>query len=148
MASVFSMRLPLKDSPMMNTYANMRTKSRQGLRRRIDDVILGLLKAWPSAHMGVRRKVTGKMVKGKLRKTTTVTGGHRRMVRVTRHSSSEPDESANLTPDTAGGKMAIDCLVRAGIIRADDRKWLAREAFWQRCERGKGYVVVEVFDAA
>lgn len=67
----------------------------------------------------------------------------RRLVRCTRHSSAAPDE---IGVDIIGGKLPLDRLVQANVLRDDNAKWCAREASWLKAPPKKGLVVIEVYD--
>lgn len=73
-------------------------------------------------------------------------GDHtRRWVRVTRFSPQRVDE---LSVDVLGGKMAIDALVRVGVLVDDDDRHLIREPLWMKTKKGNTHVLVEVFEVA
>lgn len=72
-------------------------------------------------------------------------GGRRRAVVVTRESSARPDEEAL---DSIGGKIPLDRLVQAGVLRGDSHDWLVRFGQWQRAKPGEGRVVVDVYEIA
>ena len=142
-AIVFRLELPLELAPTLNVYANMKGWKRGELRSAVDGKILEGKKRWGSWRMGVARNVTAKIVDGKIRKRTIVTGGRRRLVVFTRESSREPDE---LAVDILGGKIPIDRLAMAGVLRGDSRKWLARESHWVPAMPKQGRVVVEIYE--
>lgn len=72
-------------------------------------------------------------------------GGRRRAVCLTRESSVRPDEDAT---DIAGGKVPLDRLVQAGVLRGDSHDWLVRYGTWKRAKPGEGRVVVDVYEIA
>lgn len=72
-------------------------------------------------------------------------GGRRRAVVLTRESSGQPDEESL---DACGGKIPVDRLVHAGVLRGDTPKWLVRYARWTQVPPGQGRVVVDVYDLA
>jgi hypothetical protein len=94
--------------------------------------------------MGVKRHTQAVIKRKRVVTSTLISGGHRRKVRLTRYSSKEPDET--ISADVLGGKIPIDCLVRAKILRDDDRIWLEREGHWKPAPPSKGRVVIEVLD--
>jgi hypothetical protein len=96
--------------------------------------------------MGVQRKLQAVVKNKRIVKCILTSGGRRRKIRIARYSSQEPDESVIVSADVIGGKIPIDCLVRAGVIRDDDRIWLQREAYWRPAPPRKGYVLLEVFE--
>jgi hypothetical protein len=70
-------------------------------------------------------------------------GGRQRIVVVTRESSTRPDE---LALDSIGGKIPIDRLVQAGVLRGDSLRWLIRYGTWKESPPGEGRVVVDVYE--
>ena len=138
---VFEWRLPLSTSrtilkgkkagkivddplaPTLNVYASMPTWKRAKLYKALDMRILAQLAEWPRADL-----------RGDVR---------RRAVRVTRHSSSMPDE---ITVDVIGGKVPIDRLVQRGILCGDTAKLLDREPQWVLAPPSKGYLLIEVYE--
>lgn len=140
---VFMLELPLELAPVLNSYSTMAVKKRARLRKNIDAVVIQAKQSWRTWPMGIKKHTTGKVVRGKLQTKTTVTGGRKRSIRVTRYSSRKPDE---ISADIIGGKIAIDRLVQAEILRDDSSEWLKREAYWQQVPRGQGKVVIEVFE--
>lgn len=110
-------------SPTLNVYGSMQTWQRAALYKVIDVRIMAELAKWPRCQLrGDRRP---------------------RCVRVTRYSSSQPDE---ITIDVIGGKVPIDRMVHAGILRGDTAADLQREAMWRQVAPGKGALVIEVFE--
>lgn len=70
-------------------------------------------------------------------------GGRRRVVVVTRESSKRPDE---LATDSIGGKVCLDRLVQAGVLRGDTAEWLVRYCDWKECPPSDGKVTVDVYE--
>jgi hypothetical protein len=70
-------------------------------------------------------------------------GGRRRAVVITRESSVRPDEIA---ADPIGGKIPLDRLVQAGVLRGDSPQWLVRYCDWKAVSPGEGRVVVDVYE--
>lgn len=160
---VFRLELPLELAPTFNTYASkIRIRGKNGHRfwlkkldERLDGVIGAEVLRWPAAvQCDIVRRVEplkgpdGKwlMTKGRrprVRTKTTVTGGRRRRVVVTRHSSVEPDD---ISCDVVGGKALLDRLKHADVLRDDNRKWCEREARWEYAPPKHGRVVIEVFE--
>ena len=141
---VFTLKLPLELAPTMNAYACMTGRQRAKIRRKVDHVILLETQRQKGWSMGVKRKTKGAVKSQRMVTITMISGGHQRKVRLTRHSSREPDE---LSVDVMGGKIPVDRLVHAGVLREDDRIWLQREARWTPAPPSKGHVLIEVFDA-
>lgn len=77
--------------------------------------------------------------------TISRSGGRRRVVVVTRASRSRPDE---LSVDIIGGKIPIDRLVVAGVLRGDTDEWLARYPMWKSAKAGEGSVTIDVYEIA
>lgn len=142
---VFRLELPFRLAPTLNAYANMRGWQRAKLRTEVDGLIMRELSSWPHWSMGVRRKVTARVVKGKIKRRTVVTGGRKRKVIVIRESSRAMDEE-HASADVIGGKLPLDRLVMARILRGDSRNWLRREARWVPADPGAGRVVIEVYE--
>ena len=161
-ALVLRLELPLELAPTMNTYASKkRIRGKNGhrfvmakLNKAVDEAIDGLLPLWPDAKLSDlqrwtevvkdargRPRLTKKTRRPRVRKRAS--GGRRRRVVVTRHSSVAPDE---ITVDVAGGKLPLDRLVVAGVLRDDNRKWCEREARWEYAPPKQGRVVIEVFE--
>jgi len=144
-AIVFRVELPLELAPSMNVYSSMKGWQRGKTRTAVDWKILEAKQAWGSWPMNVTRKIEHVIKKGIARKRTRVTGGRRRLVVLTRESSREPDE---LSVDVLGGKIVLDRLVQACVLRDDRRTWCAREAHWAPAKPKQGRVVVEVYELA
>lgn len=70
-------------------------------------------------------------------------GGRRRAVVITRESSVRPDEIA---VDAIGGKIPLDRLVHAGVLRGDSPQWLVRYCDWKSVAPGEGRVVIDVYE--
>ena len=142
---VFRLELPLELAPTLNQYANMKSWQRAKIRTAVDGKVTASKSRWGSWHMGVRRDVKAKIVDGKIRKRTIVTGGRRRLVVLTRETSRRVDE---LGVDILGGKIPVDRLVQARVLHGDSAKWLAREAIHVPAYPKQGRVVVEVYELA
>jgi hypothetical protein len=139
---VLRFELPLDLAPTMNVYASMLPWQRARAREAIMTVLSYAARTSPGCLLGIVRGPAKK--RGRL--GAVVDGGHsrRRHVVVTRYSSRRPDE---VSCDTVGGKLPIDCLVRAGVLRDDSAKWCTREARWERVPRGAaGFVEIEVYE--
>lgn len=162
--------IPLS-APTMNEYNALDPWRKEALRKAYDAEIETRKKEWPAWWCGctdtmVERpdkkttcrkcKGTGKNKKAKachdcdgLGKKEAPPlahreGGRRRVVVVTRVSSVRPDE---LSLDAhLGGKIPLDRLVQAGVLRGDSDKWLARYGIWQQAVPGEGYVLVDVYE--
>lgn len=72
-----------------------------------------------------------------------VTGGRRRIVEFTRHSTKPVDEAAI---DILGGKLLIDRLVWAGVIRGDSGEDIIRRGRWVKAAPGAGFVKVTCYE--
>jgi hypothetical protein len=149
-------------APTLNEYNGLKPWRKHKLRAAHDALILQTKAAFPDWAMGITEKLvlrkprkrpigTMAMVKSKSKRkatnspyTTVRSGGRRRIVSVTRYSSREPDEPTS--PDSIGGKVPIDRLVRAMILRDDNRKWVERHGQWIKCAPRSGRVVVEVYE--
>ena len=118
---VYRLTLALEDAPTLNRYGSMKPWMQKKLRDRIGKSIMATRGMFPQAR---------------------AREGERRAVRVTRHSSSCPDE---LGVDVLGGKVPVDCLVRAGILAGDTMALLERDGRWEKAAPGAGRLVVEVF---
>lgn len=150
---VFRLELPLDLAPTLNMYAvGMKSWHRAKVAKAIDKWIARQklpYSAWP---MGVQRlacmrkkskRVGGKRVTVQVLGTKVVGGGRKRMVVLTRESSRQPDE---ISCDALGGKMPIDRLVQADVLRGDSAKWLVRVAKWAPARLGEGRVIVDVYE--
>lgn len=112
-------------APRLNEYGSMPTWQRAALYKDLDLRIMAELARWPAS-----------LLRGNLRPRAVV---------VTRYSSVQPDE---ITVDVIGGKVPIDRMVHAGILRGDNVADLQREARWKQSPPGEGALVIEVFDFA
>ncbi|RTL27859.1 MAG: hypothetical protein EKK55_05555 [Rhodocyclaceae bacterium] len=130
-------------APTMNEYANLRTFEKDKLRKAIDGVIFGLKARWPAWNMGVRAVGVLRGAGKKQRAGVDLVGGRRRVAVVTRFSSQPVDE---ISVDILGGKMLIDRLVAAHVLRGDDAEWLARVPRWKLAAPEEGRVVVDVHE--
>lgn len=139
-APVFRLVVPLELAPTHNVHYGLPTWKRIAIRKRIDAAIVAC-QQWPAARMRIVRAPS----KAKGKRGRVVDGGtsRRRRVVLTRASSQEPDD---ITIDTMGGKMLLDCLVRGDVLRDDSRQWCAREARWERVAPGAGFCRIEVFE--
>ena len=108
----------------MNSYANMESWKRQSIRKQIDSVLFARFGGLPVSETNPLHH-----------------GGKRRSVIVTRYSSRPTDE---LSVDLIGGKIVIDCLVRAAVLAGDSAQLLGRDARWVKSPPGTGKLVVEV----
>lgn len=165
---------PDKIIPLMaatlNEYNGLDPWRKEALRKAYDEEIETRKKEWPSWWCGCVdtlvprpdktskcRKCKGAKVNGRGKPCRSCggtgtrqadplmqrEGGRRRIVVVTRVSSVRPDE---LSVDVLGGKIPIDRLVQAGVLRGDNDKWLARYGLWQQASPGEGRVVVDVYE--
>ena len=147
-ALVFRVTLPLTICPTMNAYASWKPWQRARARREIMVALNGA--AWtalPGEHqwrapwLGIVRGPSSR--RGMLGPVVREGESRKRRVVVTRRSARQPDE---VSCDTLGGKMPIDALVRAGILRDDSPRWLERVARWERATGAEQGVRVEVYE--
>lgn len=160
-------------APTMNEYNALDPWRKEALRAAYDAEIETLKKEWPSWWCGATdttvprpdKQVTCRKCKGTGKGSPPKNkpcrecegtgkkgapplvqreGGRRRVVVVTRVSSVRPDE---LSLDAhLGGKIPIDRLVQAGVLRGDSDKWLARYGVWQQASPGEGKVIIDVYE--
>ena len=124
-ARVLSWRIPASHALTMNAYSYKRGWVKKRMRTELDTWLRELIAEIPGA---------------------VVYGDHkRRWVRVTRFSPQRVDE---LSVDVLGGKMAVDALVRVGVLVDDDDAHLIREPVWKKTKKGNTHVLVEVFEVA
>lgn len=116
-------RKPMVLAPTLNQYDSMQPFEQKRMREQVDLRIMAELKAWPRA-----------LLRGESR---------RRGVRVVRRSASPCDE---MSVDVLGGKIPIDRLVKAGVLRGDSMNDLVREALWQPAPPGEGTLTVTIFE--
>jgi len=145
----FRLELPLDLAPTMNEYARARPWDHARVQDAVDAAVLAARARWSGWHAGFTERAETKRRKPTPKNPATSrifirrTGGRRRLVRVARESSREPDE---LTCDVLGGKVPIDRLVQAGVLVGDSRKWIEREGVWRPANPKQGRVIFEVFD--
>lgn len=138
-AHVFRVELPLQLAPTMNVYAQLQGWRKAKMATQIDWYIVAAKLVCKTWAMGVVREP-----KGKTGRPGSATGGRRRAIIVTRYSSVRPDE---LAVDSIGGKLVVDRLVHANVLRNDDPDWCERRAAWEKAPPGKGSLVVNVYEA-
>ena len=129
-------------APTLNEYKGLKHYELSKLRAAMDEAILRARGRFRHASCGVIEtasisRVTGKPVRRR-------EGGRRRVVVVLRESNRPPDE---LSTDAIGGKMPIDRLVAAQILRDDTSEWVIRVPRWKQVPPGDGRVVVSVYEA-
>lgn len=129
-------------APTLNEYNGLNGWAKASLREAVDWHITAARQRWPSADMGIQR-LPGKG--GRIGRLVRPGKARRRLVMVTRESTTAPDE---ISADVIGGKLPIDRLVQAGILLDDSDEWCVRDARWQQTDRGAGRVVIEVFELA
>lgn len=144
---LFRIELDAAHAPTLNEYANMPSWKRARLRTEVDGMILAALPSYPRARMRLHRRVETKWVRTKaggkrLSRRTIVANGEPRDVLVTRFSSRQPDETSC---DVLGGKLPIDRLVHADILRGDSPSWITRAGAWAPAPPGATRVRIEVF---
>ena len=135
-------RLPASAwAPTSNEYNGLKGWQKENLRESVDSAIISASNAWPDAQMGITRARPTK--KGRLGPVVTRGSARRRVVVVTRYSTSQPD---SLEPDVLGGKIPLDRLIHRGILFQDDPKWLGRFGAWLHAPAGEGYVIIDVHE--
>jgi len=140
---IMLLELPLELAPVLNSYANMPSFKRAKLRKLVDERILLAKQHWTCWSMGMIREIKASVVNKRIRKIRVITGGRARRLILTRCSSKQPDE---MSCDVLGGKIPIDRLAQACVIRDDNQTWLKREARWEYAPPGHGKVVIEVLE--
>lgn len=145
---VFSIKLPLELAPTLNVYARREFHSlKPELRKRILDAFF--IEQHSGRYPNARASYSERAVMKRNRRgipmpvTERVGEGLPREVVLTRHSSREPDE---LSVDAIGGKLPVDCLVRAGILVDDNREWCVRTPDWKKAREKDGFVTIEVYE--
>lgn len=126
-AKVLEWRIPNVQAPTLNQYAFMKNWQRKNLRKVLDEELLKLVARSPGA-----------IVHGD--KT-------QRWVRVTRFTT-VPASVDSIDPDGLGGKMALDSLVRLGVLVDDAPALCRREGLARKTKMGNTHVLVEVFAMA
>ena len=144
-------QLPL--APTLNVYSGLDSwvleKARSEVDRRIE-----LAKAsspgWSCGSLVERPMVPQKRKATATRAARTVvveklqvTGGRVRIVEFTRHSTQEVDEPAI---DILGGKLLIDRLVWAGILRGDSGADIIRRGRWVKAPPKQGFTKCSVYE--
>ena len=132
-------------APTLNEYNALDKWKKGELCDAIDMEIDRLKKDWAGWSCGcIDRSLPGKKGTKQEGKTRIVRdGGRRRIVVVTRESSVRPDE---LALDSIGGKIPLDRLVHAGVLRGDTSTWLARYCDWKTAAPGEGKVTIDVHE--
>jgi hypothetical protein len=110
-------------APTLNAYQGLQPYMQAKIRKEVDTLIMAELQRWPAA-----------LLRGRMRP---------RAVRVTRFSSSMPDE---ISADVIGGKIPIDRCVEGGILMGDRKADLERDAVWKPVAPGEGALLLEVFE--
>lgn len=128
-------------APTMNEYNGLNPWQKEALRKEYDAAIGELRANWPRWSCGVVERT----VQGPKKPRVVKEGGRRRAIVLTRESSVRPDE---LALDAVGGKIPVDRLVHAGVLRGDTLAWLVRYVVWRQVAPGEGRVVVDVYDLA
>ena len=144
-------QLPL--APTLNVYSGLDSWVLEKARAEVDRRIELAKAASPGWSCGAL--VEKPMVPQKRKATATtaartvvveklvVTGGRRRIVEFTRHSTKPVDEAAI---DILGGKLLIDRLVWAGVIRGDSGEDIIRRGRWVKAAPGAGFVKVTCYE--
>lgn len=140
-ALVLRVVLPLALAPTMNAYSSWEPWQRARARRDIMTLLSEVALKWRQCQLGIVRGPSKR--RGMLGPVVTEGESRMRRVVVTRRSARQPDE---VSCDACGGKLAIDCLVRAGILRDDSPRWLERVARWERATGAEQGVRVEVYE--
>lgn len=126
-AKVLDWRIPNVQAPTMNQYVFMKHWQRVQLRKKLDEELLKIIERSPDA------KVHGAKTQ--------------RWVRVTRFTT-VPASVDGTDPDTLGAKMALDSLVRCGVLIDDTPALCVREGLVRKTPRGNTHVLLEVFTMA
>jgi hypothetical protein len=126
-------------APTMNEYKGIASFEVTKLKKAIDEAILRTKALYPRWGCGVTENARLERGKPVVRRH----GGRPRLVVVERESNRPPDE---LSADAIGGKVPIDRLVAACILRDDNREWCLRYAKWTPVPRGAGRVIVSVYE--
>lgn len=138
---------PAKVVPLMaatlNEYNALEPWRKEALRKAYDAEIERLKKHWPTWSCGCVDRVNPAERTRSGEPKVSRESGRRRVVVVMRYSSIRPDET---TVDVLGGKIAVDRLVQAGVLRGDTLGWLARYGGWVRAAPGEGRVEVDVYE--
>jgi hypothetical protein len=140
-------------APSMNVYAGLDPwvleKARVEIDRRIE-LAKSCFPRWSCGALVERPMVPQKRRATAIREARTVvveklvvTGGRRRIVEFTRHSTQDVDEPAI---DILGGKLLIDRLVWAGIIRGDSGEDIVRRGRWVKAPPKQGFVKLVVYE--
>lgn len=126
---IFEWRLHAEDAPTQNQIRGFAFGSPFTLKskeKRLDTLLANIIDVTPRALVHGDRT--------------------RRWVRVTRFSRSRVDDPTAV--DAIGGKMAIDALVRAGVLNGDNEEFCRREGGCRSTTGGNVHVLVEVFEMA
>jgi len=126
-------------TPTMNEYKGIRSYEVTKVKTAIDEAILRAKALYPRWSCGVTESARLERGKPVVRRH----GGRRRLVVVERESKRPPDE---LSTDAIGGKVPIDRLVVAGILRDDNAEWCLRLPKWTPVPKGAGRVIVSVYE--
>jgi hypothetical protein len=143
-------------APTMNEYNGLLPGEKVALRSGIDGAIVAAKAAWPAWSCGateravVRPRAAKKNASAQAGKKSAQLpyrilreGGRRRAVIVTRESNRRPDD---ISADVIGGKIPLDRLVHALVLRDDDDEWLVRMPRWKMAPRDAGKVRIEVYE--
>lgn len=125
-------------APTLNEYNGLTPWQKENLRDAIDHVIAQAKGRWPWTMGVIRREVIEKK-----KRKPVIEGGRRRVVVVTRFSAAPMDE---LSTDACGGKIPIDRLVHADVLRGDTPEWVGRVAYWKQVAPTEGRVVIDVHE--
>ncbi len=140
-------------APSLNVYAGLDPWVLEKARTEIDRRIELAKAASPGWSCGSdvqrlmvpqKRKATAtKAARTVVVEKLVVKGGRVRIVEFTRHSTKEVDEPAI---DILGGKLLIDRLVWAGVIRGDSGADILRRGRWVYAAPKQGFVKVSVYE--
>ncbi len=126
-AKILEWRIPRELAPTMNEWGFWEHWKKARARKELDDQLREIIANMPGvlAH-GVRTK---------------------RWIRVTRFTL-QPKKVDDAAIDAIGGKLAIDALVRCGVLAGDTPDLIRREALVAKTSKGNTHLLVEVFCVA
>ncbi|NUO50700.1 MAG: hypothetical protein HOV80_17760 [Polyangiaceae bacterium] len=140
---VFFLQLPLELAPSLNVFARMPWFKRHEMHATVDGFVRSAMSFWPQWHAGFELEAYVKKTKKGTRPAVRRKGGRRRGVVVTRNSVRPVDE---ISVDILGGKLPLDRLVQAGVLRDDNAKWCERRPQWVPAHPKQGFLTVAVYE--
>lgn len=124
----------------MNEYNALDPWKKGQVRDDLDAEIARLKHEYPKWDCGITTRTV--MLKGKPKERRE--GGRRRAAVVHRYSSVRPDEDS--VDAHMGGKIPIDRLVQAAVLRGDSNEWLVRWPMWTFAPPGSGKIVIDIYE--